>query len=141
MCEPAEPWPRIDAVSYGQARLKLRRRRPAVRHHDLTQSDFRIIIARGAVVVMIVCATPAGPRRSSRTGFFGPSAARAVDGSRRLNLYCAISGKPRVVPVAGAVTEVIARRFVEAVMRKFVRACTCDLAGSGSATRASVCPT
>lgn len=47
MCEPAEPWPRIDAVSYGQARLKLRRRRPAVRHHDLTQSDFRIIIASG----------------------------------------------------------------------------------------------
>jgi pimeloyl-ACP methyl ester carboxylesterase len=64
----------------------------------------------------------------------------AVDGARRLNLYCIGSGEPTVVLEAGAGNSMMTWRHVQAEIAGFARVCAYDRAGLGysdAATRPS----
>ncbi len=64
----------------------------------------------------------------------------AVDGARRLNLYCIGSGQPTVILEAGSGNSMITWRHVQAEVGRFTRVCAYDRAGLGfsdAATRPS----
>jgi pimeloyl-ACP methyl ester carboxylesterase len=64
----------------------------------------------------------------------------AIDGARRINLYCHGSGEPTVLFDAGAGETMMVWRHVQAPISAVTRACSYDRAGYGfsdSATRAS----
>lgn len=64
----------------------------------------------------------------------------AIDGARRLNLYCIGSGRPTVVLEAGAGNSMMTWRHVQAEIGSFARVCAYDRAGLGfsdAATRPS----
>jgi pimeloyl-ACP methyl ester carboxylesterase len=72
--------------------------------------------------------------------YAAPQKLVAIDGARRLNLYCDGSGSPAVVLDAGAGGGVMVWRHVQAEIAKFTRVCAYDRAGLGfsdAATRAS----
>src|ERR1700757_2536822 len=55
----------------------------------------------------------------------------AVDGARRLSLYCIGSGQPTVMLEAGAGNGMIRWRNVQAEIASFTRVCAYDCAGLG----------
>jgi pimeloyl-ACP methyl ester carboxylesterase len=55
----------------------------------------------------------------------------AIDGPRRLNLYCVGSGEPAVVLEAGSGNSMVTWRFVQAEIASFTRVCAYDRAGLG----------
>lgn len=64
----------------------------------------------------------------------------AVDGARRLNLFCMGTGEPTVMFESGAGDSMVVWRHVQAEVAKVTRACAYDRAGYGfsdAATRAS----
>jgi pimeloyl-ACP methyl ester carboxylesterase len=69
-----------------------------------------------------------------------PQALVPVEGTRRLNLYCAGSGRPAVLLEAGAGNSMVTWRHVQAGIGRFTRVCAYDRAGLGfsdAATRPS----
>ena len=61
----------------------------------------------------------------------------AIDGARRLNLYCDGSGSPTVVLDAGSGASMATWRHVQAEIAKVTRACAYDRAGLGSSDAAT----
>ncbi len=72
--------------------------------------------------------------------YAAPQRLIAIDGARRLNLYCSGSGKPTVMLEAGAGNGMVTWRHVQGAIGKFTRVCAYDRAGLGfsdAAARAS----
>jgi pimeloyl-ACP methyl ester carboxylesterase len=63
--------------------------------------------------------------------YAAPQQLVAIDGERRLNLYCVGSGEPAVVLEAGAGNSMVTWRFVQAEIGKLTRVCAYDRAGFG----------
>lgn len=63
--------------------------------------------------------------------YSAPQQLVAVDGARRLNLYCVGSGEPDVVLEAGSGNGMVTWRFVQAEIASFTRVCAYDRAGLG----------
>ena len=63
--------------------------------------------------------------------YASPQQLIAVDGARRLNLYCVGSGRPTVLLDAGAGNGMSTWRFVQAEISKMTRVCAYDRAGLG----------
>ncbi len=72
--------------------------------------------------------------------YTAPQQLVAVDGERRLNLYCIGAGEPAVMLEAGAANTMQTWRFVQAEIARTTRVCAYDRAGLGfsdAATRPS----
>ncbi|MBV8105977.1 MAG: alpha/beta hydrolase [Hyphomicrobiales bacterium] len=63
--------------------------------------------------------------------YAAPQQLVAIDGERRLNLYCVGSGEPAIVLEAGAGNGMVTWRFVQSEIGKFTRVCAYDRAGLG----------
>src|SRR5271167_131713 len=72
--------------------------------------------------------------------YAGPQSLIAVDGARRLNLYCVGTGSPPVMLDAGSGNSMATWRHVQAEIAAITRVCAYDRAGLGfsdAATRPS----
>jgi pimeloyl-ACP methyl ester carboxylesterase len=102
------------------------------------------MIARLLTVALVVTGIGTGPSLAqtivpSRI-YTGPQHLVAIDGGRRLNLYCNGSGRPTVLLEAGAGNSIVTWRRVQAQIARFTRVCAYDRAGLGfsdAATRPS----
>ena len=97
---------------------------------------FRTILAAMAVAVSTVALPDVVPSQD----YAHPQQLVAVDGTRRLNLFCMGSGEPTVLFESGAGDSMVVWRHVQGKVAKVTRACAYDRAGYGfsdAATRAS----
>jgi pimeloyl-ACP methyl ester carboxylesterase len=84
-------------------------------------------LAAAFVAVAPACAADLGPSEV----YAGPQRLVAVDGTRRLNLYCDGSGSPTVLLDAGSGISMAMWRRVQAEVVKVTRVCAYDRAGLG----------
>ncbi len=99
----------------------------------------RKLVATAAVLTGIGAAVAPAQTVPSRI-YTAPQRLIAIDGPRRLNLYCIGSGQPTVVLEAGAGNGIVTWRHVQAAIGSFTRVCAYDRAGLGfsdAATRPS----
>ena len=97
------------------------------------------VVAAMAALLAIVCPSAAQTVVPPEI-YQSPQRLVAVDGSRRLNLYCAGSGRPTVFLEAGSGNGMVVWRLVQAEIAKFTQVCAYDRAGLGfsdAATRPS----
>jgi pimeloyl-ACP methyl ester carboxylesterase len=76
-------------------------------------------------------AADAAPRASASTAYLHPQRLVAVQGMRRLNLYCVGHGRPTVVFDSGLGDSMAVWRLVQGSVGKVTRACAYDRAGYG----------
>jgi pimeloyl-ACP methyl ester carboxylesterase len=98
----------------------------------------RVVAALG-VLLAIVCPSAAQTVVPPEI-YQSPQRLVAIDGSRRLNLYCVGSGSPTVLLEAGSGNGMAVWRLVQAEIAKFTQVCAYDRAGLGfsdAATRPS----
>ena len=88
-----------------------------------------IALAAAAALATAASASAAGPIPSEV--YAAPQRLVAVDGGRRLNLYCVGSGSPTVVLDAGSGNSMATWRHVQAEIGETTRACAYDRAGLG----------
>ena len=69
--------------------------------------------------------------------FASPQRLVAVEGDRRLNLFCTGEGAPTVLLEAGSGNGMVTWRFVQAEIAEFARVCAYDRAGLGFSDAAS----
>ncbi len=91
-------------------------------------SLMKAVAALAAVVLLAVTSRA----ESVPSGVYAePQDLVAVDGARRLNLYCAGSGSPTVLLDAGSGNSMATWRYVQAEIAKVTRVCAYDRAGLG----------
>ncbi|RBP06508.1 pimeloyl-ACP methyl ester carboxylesterase [Roseiarcus fermentans] len=92
-----------------------------------------LALASGPAVAAQTTTPPAPPAPSvvSDSALTAPQQLVAIDGARRLNLYCIGAGEPAVMLEAGAANTIETWRFVQAEIAKTTRACAYDRAGLG----------
>ncbi len=88
-----------------------------------------IAFAAAAALATAASAPAAGPIPSEI--YAAPQRLVAVDGVRRLNLYCVGSGSPTIVLDAGSGNSMATWRHVQAEIGETTRACAYDRAGLG----------
>jgi pimeloyl-ACP methyl ester carboxylesterase len=92
----------------------------------------RLAKALAALAVAGAFAGPSFAGTSEPSALYAePQRLVAIDGARRLNLYCEGAGRPTVVLDAGAGNSMATWRNVQADIAKFTRACAYDRAGLG----------
>jgi pimeloyl-ACP methyl ester carboxylesterase len=89
----------------------------------------RVVAALG-VLLAIVCPSAAQTVVPPEI-YQSPQRLVAIDGSRRLNLYCVGSGSPTVLLEAGSGNGMAVWRLVQAEIAKFTQVCAYDRAGLG----------
>ncbi len=100
-------------------------------------------IMRGvlAIAAFLTASAAAATQTTVRSRVYTtPQHLVAVDGRRRLNLYCSGSGSPTVMLEAGSGNGMMTWRHVQTQIAKFTRVCAYDRAGLGfsdAATRPS----
>jgi pimeloyl-ACP methyl ester carboxylesterase len=98
------------------------------------------LLAIAAAVTGICSATALGQAVVPSSVYSAPQQLVAVDGARRLNVYCVGRGQPVVVLEAGSGNSMVTWRHVQSEVGGFTRVCAYDRAGLGfsdAATRPS----
>ena len=88
------------------------------------------ILASAALAIVFAC-PGASQTLVPDSVYAAPQQLVAIDGARRLNLYCVGSGRPAVVLEAGSGNGMVTWRFVQAEIGKTTRVCAYDRAGLG----------
>jgi pimeloyl-ACP methyl ester carboxylesterase len=94
----------------------------------------------GLAVLGVLASSSVGETLVASSVYVEPQSLVAVDGARRLNLYCVGSGSPTVLLDAGSGNSIATWRHVQADVAMFTRVCAYDRAGLGfsdAATRPS----
>ena len=87
---------------------------------------------RTFLALILACGTAAAaPQNSNVTPYLAPQRLVAVEGGRRLNLYCVGHGSPTVLFDSGLATSMRTWRLVQPEVAKVTRACAYDRAGYG----------
>jgi pimeloyl-ACP methyl ester carboxylesterase len=100
----------------------------------------RSIVSAAAATLLFICTACAQVGTVAPEVYLHPQRLVAVEGARRINLYCEGTGSPTVVFDAGAGENMMVWRHVQGRIATVTRACAYDRAGYGfsdSATRAS----
>jgi pimeloyl-ACP methyl ester carboxylesterase len=84
-----------------------------------------------AALVIAIAGPGAAATLVADSVYMAPQQLVAIDGARRLNLYCVGSGEPAVVLEAGSGNGMVTWRFVQAEIGKITRVCAYDRAGLG----------
>jgi pimeloyl-ACP methyl ester carboxylesterase len=94
----------------------------------------------GLAILGVLAASSVGETLVPSSVYVEPESLVAIDGARRLNLYCVGSGSPTVLLDAGSGNSIATWRHVQADVAMFTRVCAYDRAGLGfsdAATRPS----
>jgi pimeloyl-ACP methyl ester carboxylesterase len=94
----------------------------------------------GLAILGVLATSSVGETLVPSSVYVEPQSLIAIDGARRLNLYCVGSGSPTVLLDAGSGNSIATWRHVQADVALFTRVCAYDRAGLGfsdAATRPS----
>jgi pimeloyl-ACP methyl ester carboxylesterase len=94
----------------------------------------------GLAILGVLVTSSVGETLVPSSVYVEPQSLIAIDGARRLNLYCIGSGSPTVLLDAGSGNSIATWRHVQAEIAMFARVCAYDRAGLGfsdAATRPS----
>jgi len=94
----------------------------------------------GLAILGVLATSSVGETLVPSSVYVEPQSLIAIDGTRRLNLYCVGSGSPTVLLDAGSGNSIATWRRVQAEIAMFTRVCAYDRAGLGfsdAATRPS----
>ena len=102
---------------------------------------FEVAKALAALALAVSLAPPSFAQTITPSSVYAaPQKLVAIDGARRLNLYCDGTGSPTVLLDAGARGSMMVWRYVQTEIAKLTRVCAYDRAGLGfsdAATRPS----
>jgi pimeloyl-ACP methyl ester carboxylesterase len=91
----------------------------------------------GLAILGVLATSSVGETLVPSSVYIEPQNLIAIDGARRLNLYCVGSGSPTVLLDAGSGNSIATWRHVQADVAMFTRVCAYDRAGFGSSDAAT----